>query len=288
MADENYHDFIIRVYGDTFKREYLVTNLYSKAELMNARLRAQRKALDETLVSALLKFSPAVSEKEIWEQIGLIHKLNVANLSEFDISPEMQEAVMKRCLSAHQSWIKTSGHSFERYISNIDNERLKENEIRFILQSELTQMIKEKNLSNTAEDIEGLRAWGKDFDLYAIQTIHGETHVFGCIQSKTSIRDRVGRDVNFSNNAMEGLFWSVAITLDGVFLNMPEFIHMVNGGASYKQNGWHGMYAMSGIDASNNRIYKVDDDLNLFVEHAILAAKQFIKDRRKLDHKWRP
>lgn len=148
------------------------------------------------------------------------------------------------------------------------------------------QMIKENRLANTAEDIAGLRSWAKDFDLYAIQAVHGETHVFGCIQSKTSIRDRVGRDVTFSRNAMEGLFWSAAVTLDGAFLNMPEFIHMVNGGGSYSSNGWHGMYAMSGIQESNGRIYKVDDSLNLFVAHAISAARQFISDRRMLNHEW--
>lgn len=147
-------------------------------------------------------------------------------------------------------------------------------------------MIKENRLANTTEDIAGLGSWGKDFDLYAIQSIHGETHVFGCIQSKTSIRDRVGRDVTFSRNAMDGLFWSAAVTLDGAFLNMPEFVHMVNGGGSYSSNGWHGMYAMSGIQESNGRIYKVDDSLNLFVEHAIAAARQFISDRRMLNHEW--
>ena len=142
-------------------------------------------------------------------------------------------------------------------------------------------------MMDTTEDIAGLSSWGKDFDLYAIQSIHGETHVFGCIQSKTSIRDRVGRDVTFSRNAMDGLFWSAAVTLDGAFLNMPEFIHMVNGGGSYSLNGWHGMYAMSGIQESNERIYKVDDSLNLFVDHAIAAARQFISDRRMLNHEWK-
>ena len=69
---------------------------------------------------------------------------------------------------------------------------------------------------------------------------------------------------------------------------MPEFIHMVNGGGSYRTNGWHGMYAMSGIDASNERIYKVDDSLSLFITHAIAAARQFISDRRQLNREWRP
>ena len=233
-----------------------------------------------------MHFSPEVSEREIWEAIGITHKINVANLSDFNIAEQDQEPVINKSISAHQSWIKSSGHSFERYISNIDSADLQHNEVRFILQSDLTKMIKENRLANTAEDIAGLRSWGKDFDLYAIQAVHGETHVFGCIQSKTSIRDRVGRDVTFSRNAMEGLFGSAAVTLDGAFLNMPEFIHMVNGGGSYSSNGWHGMYAMSGIQESNGRIYKVDDSLNLFVAHAISAARQFISDRRMLNHEW--
>ena len=292
MNEDNLNDykhFISDIYLNTYEQEYTieVVDKESSAAKQVARLAAQRKAIDKALVESLLKYSPMVSESDIWKQIGITHKINVADLDDFGIEKSEQSAVIERCLSAHQSWIKSSAHSFERYISNIDNEALKKNEIRFILQSELTSMIKGNELTNTAEDIEGLKSWGKDFDLYAIQSIHGDVHVFGCIQSKTSIRDRVGRDVGFSNNAMDGLFWSAAITLDGAFLNMPEFIHMVNGGASYKSNGWHGMYAMSGIDSSNGRIYKVDDTMSLFVDHAIAAAKQFISDRRLLNKNWK-
>lgn len=287
--NNDYIVFIRDLYNDTWEKEYLIesANLTSESAKQAARLTAQRKAIDKVLVESFLKFSPDVPEDILWNEIALTHKLNVAGLDDFGIERTVQTEVIQRCLSAHQSWIKSGGHSFERYISNVDSEDLQRNEIRFILQSELTKMIKNGELANTIEDLEGLKSWGKDFDLYAIQTVHGETHVFGCIQSKTSIRDRVGRDVTFSHNAMNGLFWSVAITLDGQFLNMPEFIHMVNGGASYPSNGWHGMYAMSGITTRNDRIYLVDDSLGLFVEHAVLAAKQFIRDRRKLDNTWR-
>ena len=288
--EENITKFIQELYLETYRKvftiEYQDKTSYSAKQA--ARLVAQRKAIDKVLVESLLKYSPQVPESEIWKQIGMVHKVNVAELAEFGIDKKNQSKVIERCLSAHQSWIKASGHSFERYISNIDNELLEKNEIRFILQSELTSMIKENLLTNTPEDIAGLKSWGKDFDLYAIQSVHGDTHVFGCIQSKTSIRDRVGRDVNFSNNAMDGLFWSAAVTLDGAFLNMPEFIHMVNGGASYRLNGWHGMYAMSGIEESNGRIYKVNDKLELFIAHAVAAAKQFISDRRQLNVNWKP
>lgn len=292
MRDElvsDYKVFCQELYKQTWEQEFLieVQNKSTIASRQAARLAAQRKAIDKVLVESLLKFSPEISESEIWNEIGMVHKVNVAELSDFGIEEDVQAEVVKRCLSAHQSWIKASGHSFERYISNIQNEKLQKNEIRFILQSELTKMIKENALTNTSEDIAGLSSWGKDFDLYAVQSVHGDTHVFGCIQSKTSIRDRVGRDVTFSHNAMDGLFWSVAVTLDGDFLNMPEFIHMVNGGGSYGMNGWHGMYAMSGISDKNGRIYKVDDSMGLFIEHAIEAAKQFIRDRRQLNGNWK-
>ena len=86
---------------------------------------------------------------------------------------------------------------------------------------------------------------------------------------------------------MDGLFWSVAVTLDGDFLNLQELKNMVNGGGSYTQNGWHGMYAMSGIDATDGRIYKDDDSLSLFIDHAVQAARQFISDRKMLDANWK-
>lgn len=289
MNRQDYKAFCRDLYQKTWEQEFSIEiqDKNTHSAMQAARLAAQRRAIDRVLIESLLKFSPDVSESEIWNEIGIIHKVNVAELSDFNIPVSEQEEVIKRCLSAHQSWIKTSGHSFERYIANVHNELLQQNEIKFILQAELTKMIKAKVLTNTPEDIDGLVSRAKDFDLYAVQSVHGDSHVFGCIQSKTSIRDRVGRDVTFSHNAMDGLFWSVAVTLDGDFLNMPEFIHMVNGGGSYNRNGWHGMYAMSGIEEANGRIYKVDDSMQLFVVHAIKAAKQFIRDRRQLNAAWR-
>lgn len=206
MSEKDISNFIHDLYLETYEKEFIIEcqDKTSQSAKHVARLAAQRKAIDKVLVESLLKYSPGVSESDIWKQIGITHKVNVAELGDFGIEEENQASVIERCLSAHQSWIKSSGHSFERYISNIENELLKKNEIRFILQSELTSMIKNNMLTNTSEDIAGLKSWGKDFDLYAIQSVHGDIHVFGCIQSKTSIRDRVGRDVNFSNNAMEG------------------------------------------------------------------------------------
>lgn len=276
-----------KVYNEQLICEHNSRVSETAAVTLACKLAAQRKAIDQTFVEALVKYGETVDEADIWKAIAFSHKLKSADLSKYGIPEEKHREVFEACLSAHQSWIKSSGHSFERYISSAENEELKKNEIRFILQSEMTKLIKGNKLVNTEDDIKGLNSWGKDFDLYAVQSVHGEEHIFGCIQSKTSIRDRVGRDVTFSHNAMDGLFWSVAVTLDGDFLNMQEFKNMVNGGGSYTQNGWHGMYAMSGIDKTDGRIYKDDDSLNLFIDHAVQAARQFISDRRMLDANWK-
>ena len=172
--------YVSNIYQKTYNREYDIECQKSNITSQSARLKAQRKAIDKALVESLLKYSPQVPESDIWNEIGMVHKLNVAQLDTFGIPQDQQANIIERCLSAHQSWIKSSGHSFERYISNIESDILKKNEIRFILQSELTYMIRHNLLANTKDDINGLKSWGKDFDLYAIQSVHGDTHVFGC------------------------------------------------------------------------------------------------------------
>lgn len=283
----DYKIFCEQTYRKIFKEAYESFGEHT-SNSDTARRNAQKVAADQTFIQALLKYRDTVEDDEIWKAIGRVHKVFFAKLDEFSIPEADQTAVVERCVSAHQSWNKMSGHSFERYIANIANEKLRENEIRFILKKELTTLLKKKQLANTAEDIQLLEKWNDNFDLYAIQTIHGKTRVFGCIQSKTSIRDRVGRDLPFSCSAMENLFWSVAVTLVGDFLQMPKFVDMVNGGGSYDQNGWHGMYAISGITTDNCRIYKDNEGLEKLIEHAIQASECFISDRRNLDHTWQP
>lgn len=270
----DYKQFCEKTYRAVFESAYREAMGHSSSPEIIRRM-AQKVAVDETFIQALMKYHDQVSDDDIWKAIGQVHKVYFAQLDRFGISEEEQVAIVERCISAHQSWIKMSGHCFERYIANVANEKLQQNEISFILQKELTKRLRRNELSNTSEDLEVLAQYGKNFDLYAVQTIHGKTRVFGCIQSKTSIRDRVGRDLPFSYEAMKGLFWSVGVTLNGDFLKMPEFVNMVNGGegTSYIQNGWHGMYAITGVNADNKRIYKIDEHLSKLFDHAVQASE---------------
>ncbi len=258
----------------------------SKNKEDEIRREAQRKAVDNAFVACLAEY-PDIDQELIWDLISDAHKLNIADLSSFGIDRMKRFIVYDRCVSAHQSWNKTSGHSFERYISSILTPEMEKNEVRFLLKSDVNKLIKAGKISNVEEDIYLINEWADNFDLYAVQTIHGDTHIFGCIQVKTSIRDRVGRDDQFSGKAMEAHFWVAEAVLNGSFFELPKYEAMVNGGSTtYPVNNWHGVYVMAGIE-SKGRIYRTDKEFEIMAKHAVIAAKTFGLNRTQLIRSWK-
>lgn len=162
--------------------------------------------------------------------------------------------------------------------------------IDILLQRDLNTLIKAQELNNEPRDISWLKEQIKAsvFDLYAVvHTPDGKQFCYGCIQSKTSVRDRVTRDREPSMQAMQSFFWSTIIVLDGNFLKMPKFISMVNGGtAEHTENGWHGMYVFS-EQYSKDRIYSIDLNFKNFKEHAITAANYWLTQRQWFNGQWR-
>ena len=245
---------------------------------------AQHEAMLETFQEAYEKYKNVVNAAQVWNAIYNVHLRRKAKIE--DLS-ELNETIIENIISAAQSWKKCSGHVFEDYIVQSTLERLREYHIQLVLQKKLTQMLRKGEIGNESEDQLDKLAKSDDFDIYALVDFNGMNYVFGCIQAKTSIRDRVGRDRDFSIFVMEKHFWSVAVTLDGQYLAMPKFEHMVNGGGEtqYEENGWHGMYAMSNV-VSNDRIY-YDKDLELLIEHSRQAAQKFISARQRFDRYWK-
>ena len=85
--DGNITKFIQELYLETYGKEFVIEcqDKTSHSARQAARLAAQRKAIDKALVESLLRYSPEVPESEIWKQIGIIHKVNVAELEDFGI-----------------------------------------------------------------------------------------------------------------------------------------------------------------------------------------------------------
>lgn len=239
---------------------------------------AQKHAMQFAFEQALAEF-PNECASTLWK---CVHSAHIKRKSGADLtSTQINEVI-----SAEQSWKKSSGHAFEEFLPKFYNPSLEECGIRVCLQREVSSLLTNNQLDNRPRDIEILSEWLKQdvFDLYTVVRKNNKNFVFGTIQAKTSIRDRVTRDREPAIQAMESFFWATAIVLDGDFLKVPKFQHMVNGGTrNYAQNGWHGMYVFS-ERKRNDRIYSQSD----FIQHCIKAKELWLTERQEFDANWYP
>ena len=222
---------------------------------------------------------PHADKTDIWNKIYSAH---VSRKCGVEISRE----VIDKAISADQSWKKSSGHAFEAMVRDLANAKITQSGLKIVLQKELSHLIKAGSIKNEERDREWLMSQIKTdtFDLFAII----DDYVFGCIQAKTSIRDRVTRDREPSLQAMERFYWSVVFVLDGDFLKLPKFKGMVNGSSSsFTQNGWHAMYVFSLPEsAGGGRIFHLDGDMNPFITHITKAVSDWQERRQWFNPQW--
>lgn len=252
----------------------------SAEKLNKIETEAQKEAIKKATVDTMRAF-PNEESAAIWKAVYEVHVHRKSGIDDAD--------TIARVISADQSWKKSSGHAFEEMIKFLASAALEDTGIEIILQRDLNILIKAGEIANEPRDISWLKEQIKAsvFDLYAVVTkADGRKFCFGCIQSKTSVRDRVTRDREPSLQAMASYFWSTAIVLDGNFLRLPKFVSMVNGGTTeYPNNGWHGMYVFS-EEYTGGRIYATDLEFKNFKEHAVQAANYWLTQRQWFDHSW--
>lgn len=267
-----------RLYGDAAANSR--TGTVSEEKLGKIETEAQKAAIKHATIQAMRRF-PTEESAAIWRAVYEVHIHRKSGIDDAD--------TIARVVSADQSWKKSSGHAFEEMIKLLGTAALDGTGVEILLQKDLNILIRAGEISNEPRDISWLKEQIKAsvFDLYAVVTKDdGRKFCFGCIQSKTSIRDRVTRDREPSLQAMASYFWSVAIVLDGDFLRLPKFVSMVNGGTiEHPTNGWHGMYVFSD-QYSQGRIYGTNLDFDNFREHALQAANYWLTQRQWLDNNW--
>ena len=278
--------FYTNHYADTLERLTAYALSFSKGKpLSESRVQSieNQSQKDAIMLATIdtLRANPDASSSDVWNAVYSAHLYRKSGISD----PEMLE----KALSASQSWKKSSGHAFEEMIKLLGTQSLHQNDIDIVLQRDLSRLISDNDISNEQRDIDWLKLQlAKDiFDLYAIVIKNDKRYVFGCIQTKSSIRDRVTRDREPSVHAMEHFFWSTIIVFDGSWLAMPKFRYMVNGGNDeFPHNGWHGMYVFS-EDNISDRIYSTNLDMKNFKEHAIQAADYWLTQRQWFDGDWK-
>ncbi len=273
-----FKSFLHDTYGRIFN-EHLASPGASASKVAAAERSAQKEAIKLSVLRAMEKF-PDIDPAQIWKAVYEVHVHRKSGISDGD--------TIAKVIAADQSWKKSSGHAFEEMIKMLANDALAGTDVEILLQRDLNILLKANELDNEPRDLSWLREQikGSVFDLYAVSNELGKRFCFGCIQSKTSIRDRVTRDREPSIAAMKSFFWSVAIVLDGDFLKMPKFKAMVNGGSSeYAENGWHGMYVFSD-KLVQDRIYSLHLDFGVFASHAQQAKRQWKSQRQWFNSEW--
>ena len=283
--ENKYYKYCLSTYQNEYSRCFDALKAEHKNGKVSDKLveefdrEAQKSAIRIAITKALRKY-PGEPVAELWSAIYRAHLFRKSGISDLK--------TINKVISADQSWKKSSGHAFEEMVKELASLALCGTGVEIILQRDLNTLIKANELANEPRDISWLKEQIKAniFDLYGILTIDDKKYCFGCVQAKTSIRDRVTRDREPSIHAMQSFFWSVVFVLDGDFLRLPKFVSMINGGSEeFRENGWHGMYVLS-VKEINKRIYPLSMDFEIFKSHALQAAEQWQKRRQWFDSKW--
>lgn len=288
MTKTDYKSYCSKVYSSVFDKmmEEQIGTTKNPASISAKKrnefeIAAQKEAIKQAIINGLESF-PNVNASLIWKAIYETHIHHKSGIDNAEI--------IQKVISADQSWKKSSGHAFEEMVKVLASEALADSNIEIILQRDLSILIKAGEICNEPRDVSWLKEQinGDVFDLYAIVTVDNKKFCFGCIQCKTSIRDRVSRDREPSLRAMQSYFWSVAIVLDGDFLKLKKFKEMVNGGTSTQQaNGWHSMYIFT-KEETGERIFHTNVGFEVFKQHAIEAAKMWLTQRQWFNEDWKP
>lgn len=273
----DHKELLLKQYIDFYEEDYIKANKSTKENVIRM---IQKKAIIKTFMNAIEKY-PEIEKAEVWKIINIAHV--------YKKSGERDYQKIKDIVAAENSWKKSSGHAFESIIKILCNKELEKENIKLFLQKDISKLIKDNKIGNHHRDLELINKYVKSsaFDLYISKKKDDKIFVFGVVQSKTSIRDRVTRDREPSIKAMENFFWSIAVVLDGDFLKLPKFKAMVNGNSSsFSKNGWHGMYVFSD-KFTNDRIYPIGDKLENIIIHAKIAANYWFENRQWFNFEWR-
>ena len=182
----NVKDYCRKIYNAAYQDKLAEYGNGGAKNADKAEREAQKEAIKTSIIEGMRHF-PSASAEEIW---NCIYEIHVHRKSGIDDSQ-----TIKNVISADQSWKKSSGHAFEEMVKMLANNSLKGTGIEILLQRDLNTILKADELDNEPRDISWLKEQvkGNVFDLYAVIRDKGKMYCFGCLQCKTSIRDRVTR-----------------------------------------------------------------------------------------------
>lgn len=213
----------------------------------------------------LLDQCPDEDPAVIWTTLQKIHYQIATGIR---LPNYMVEAVV----SAHQSWNKSSGTAFERFIAARMSEIMPQ--VSVIKPGEF------EILKLTREVINAEKVLGNmEDDLFVVYESDGETWLIGVLQQKASVRDRVKMDISHSKLMVEAGLWSALITVDpDNFLDVPKFRGFADGISEHGRI-WHGVYKMSATLEESEGVF----DISKLEAHLPQVVEAVINERMNAD-----
>ncbi|AIW42382.1 BsaWI family type II restriction enzyme [Paenibacillus polymyxa] len=274
--------------------------------------RYRRECISKTM-EFLVKQYPYIQPYEIWKSIEKAHiisfisgsislpsvVLNTSQLIDFLLNGETLQAFS----SAGQSWKRASGVAWEDFISRnllLSNEDV---EIKILTPVEMGLLLHGNALANNIgdpitlafpsneeakkeyEDFLNKILNDKNFDLFLVYYVPftKEWKLFGLIQCKTSIRDRIKINMKSSEEAMGRSLWSIVIAMDSDrFTRSGQY----NKGA---KESWNGFYVLDNKEETDGSIYY--GDLSTIQQtirnHCSQVIKAQIMDTKSINADWK-
>lgn len=306
MLKKEIKQFAIEEYNRSLQeRESGSSNNVSKSKRASMR----RETIFSTFQELLKKF-PDENPGLIWRIVENAHVYSYLNNEGIDIevfskkygipADVLEELLFDDELissfdSAKQSWKRASGLAWENYfegtfVSGTD-------EIKVIGSSDMKKLLLGNHINNREGvpsplhffDVNQMEYFNsllnkKDFDLFLLfySSYHKKWRLFGLVQCKTSIRDRIKINASTSIEAMNNHLWSILLALDPDNFLRGQYYDMA------KAN-WHGVYFMEkDIHDDDNIIYGPLEHLQkTILEHANKVLQIITDKPEKIDSGWR-
>ncbi|EFO81982.1 BsaWI endonuclease [Oscillochloris trichoides DG-6] len=225
------------------------------------------EALAKTFATLISNFS-TIDRGTIWAILQKTHLHLFSNTL-------IPSKIIENIISAHQSWAKTSGTAFERFIANHLSNIIPD--LTVVKPSDLATLKTKHSIKN----IDKLIGRSED-DLMVVYKDINNMYLIGVIQAKTSVRDRIKMDASHSQIMLRAGLWSAHITIDpDNFLGKPKFRELADG-VSVLGAVWHGVYKLSSIVSESEGVFDFDK-LSTHLPQIIQAVIN-----EKMSPTWRP
>jgi transcriptional regulator with XRE-family HTH domain len=200
-------------------------------------------ALAITYSRLIAKF-PQEDPGAIWAYLQKVHY-------QIAVDVDFPTKIAEKFVSAHQSWVKTSGTAFEAFIIK---------KLDAMLAGLLVLRPGDfKKLCAKSQVINADKLIGKlEDDLLVVFNKEDTHYLVGVIQAKTSVRERIREDAAHSQKMLTVGLWSAHMTIDpDNFLANPKFRQLADG-VSELGHVWHGVYKLSSIVSESVGVFDFD------------------------------